>query len=305
MNALLDSWNITAVASLESLSPFWGKTFRVETAGCSYILREMPDAPRAEREYTLLTSLLQAGAPVGPPILTETGSPWSLNEGKVYCLYPLVPGQPYKDHYCLGAAQRAERLGAATAFFHTCLLKCSSLSGYSTMDLVRQLRESVLPQVESSKELADTGRVVQLASGLIDEYAGLFAELPVQLIHRDMHPGNILFGQDQLSGWIDFDQVTRGPRIFDLCYCGTSILANGFDDPEKRPVWPELFRSLVYGYESITPLSPHERQVLFGMLAAIELFFIGWLLEQGYPTEARRDEAILSWLLINQKAIGF
>jgi prepilin-type processing-associated H-X9-DG protein len=58
-------------------------------------------------------------------------------------------------------------------------------------------------------------------------------ELPIQLIHRDAHPANMLFLDGRISGWLDFELIVRGPRLFDLCYCATSILMNGMDDPDN------------------------------------------------------------------------
>ena len=81
------------------------------------------------------------------------------------------------------------------------------------------------------------------------ELEPIYKELPRQLIHRDAHPSNMLFSAGRLTGLLDFELVRRGPRIFDLCYCASSLLVDGFEDCEKGQKWPSLFRSLVRGYE--------------------------------------------------------
>jgi Ser/Thr protein kinase RdoA (MazF antagonist) len=65
------------------------------------------------------------------------------------------------------------------------------------------------------------------------------------MIHRDAHPSNMLFDGGELTGFLDFEMVTRGLRVFDVCYCGSALLAGGFDEVEKRKQWPELFHSLL------------------------------------------------------------
>ena len=53
--------------------------------------------------------------------------------------------------------------------------------------------------------------------------------MPEQLIHRDFHLYNLLFCDGRPSGYLDFDMLMRGPRLFDVCYCSIETLAKRFD----------------------------------------------------------------------------
>jgi len=136
------------------------------------------------------------------------------------------------------------------------------------------------------------------------ELSSLYSELPKQLIHRDAHPSNMLFDAGNLTGFIDFEMVVRGPRIFDVCYCGTSILVGGFQDSAKAEEWPGLFRSLVTGYQEAYPLTSPEHHALYGMLAAIELLFVAFSLETQATEAAKCNASLLNWLSANRELIS-
>jgi Ser/Thr protein kinase RdoA (MazF antagonist) len=121
----------------------------------------------------------------------------------------------------------------------------------------------------------------------------------MQLIHRDAHPGNMLFLDGELSGWLDFEIMVRGPRLFDLCYCSTSLLIYGFDDPVKRQAWHGLVRALVEGYDQVSPLTPVERGSIRLMQMCIEVIFISWFAHNNFPAPATRNIEALAWLYEN------
>ena len=135
----------------------------------------------------------------------------------------------------------------------------------------------------------------ELEAGLAD----CIETLPKLLLHRDAHPGNMLFQDGRLTGWIDFELMEGGPRLFDLCYCSTSLLMNGWDDPVKRQAWHRLVRALVEGYDSVSPLMPVERGVTRMMQMAIEVLFIAWFAHNNYPALVARNIEALVWLYEN------
>lgn len=73
------------------------------------------------------------------------------------------------------------------------------------------------------------------------EFAPIYEDLPKHMIHRDFHPGNVLFKDDRLSGIVDFELTVKGIRIFDPCYLATSILVSCIDDKKKLDQWPSIF----------------------------------------------------------------
>ena len=49
-----------------------------------------------------------------------------------------------------------------------------------------------------------------------------------------MHLSNVIFKDDKLEGFIDFEILENNVKIFDLCYCCTSILSELFSDERLR-----------------------------------------------------------------------
>jgi Ser/Thr protein kinase RdoA (MazF antagonist) len=116
---------------------------------------------------------------------------------------------------------------------HLALTQCESVEGFATFgDPVRALVAAL------RTERSGTCDVEQLAT--IAATLRPVATLPQTVIHRDPHPGNMLFEDGYLSGVLDFDLMMRGPRIFDPCYCATSMLLAQFLDERHREYWLDL-----------------------------------------------------------------
>ena len=304
MDDFLGSWNIGNITSIEPIDSYWGKTSLVKTLdGHCFILKEKSNISQMEQESNLLSSLSEVSAPVAVPVRTVDAMWYALNEGKIFSLYPKLPGEIIGEHYAGNATARAKALGKAIGFLHTCFLKCDVLSGYKDMQLMEQIREWAIPCIREHKTIVDGDSIEKIWQEIEQEMGPLYAELPKQLIHRDPHPANMLFDTGKLTGFVDFEMVVRGPRVFDVCYCGTSLLVSGFPDTEKMHSWPVLFHSLLKGYQEVCPLSSSELLALYGTLAAIELLFAAFSLETQAEGAARCNISVLNWLSANRELI--
>lgn len=305
MRGLVRNWDIGNVSAIEPIPSYWGKTALVRTVGGScFILKEQANLPQTEREYGLLCRLLKAGTPVAVPIHTVDGARYASSEGKVFCLYPKLPGKAVVDHYAGNAARRARAFGKAIGFLHTCFLKCGSLPGFREMDLIAQIQEWAIPRIQQNSDVVDGDAMERTWKEVRPELGSLYGQLPKQLIHRDLNPANMLFAQGKLTGFVDFDMVVSGPRIFDVCYCGSSLLVGGFQDPAKVVQWPGLFRSLVRGYQEVCPLIAPEHLALYGTLLAIQLLFMAFSLETQAAGAARCNASVFHWLSANRELVS-
>jgi Ser/Thr protein kinase RdoA (MazF antagonist) len=301
MEALLRNWNIGSINTIEPIVSYWGKTSLVKTVDEHYfILKEKADSSQAEQESHLLAQLSKVGAPVAVPIRTINGTCYASSAGKIFCLYPRLPGAIIAHHYADDAAGRAQRFGQAIAFLHTCLRKCNPRSGFPEMKLVEQIHEWALPCIRRNSAIVEGDTIERIWGEVAPQMASLYPELPQQLIHRDLNPANMLFQAGELTGFVDFDMVVHGPRLFDLCYCASSILVSGFQDPTKVAQWPRLLGSLVRGYQEVVRLVPSEQQALYGTLAAIQLLFMAFSLETHAEGAARCNASVLKWLSVNR-----
>jgi len=294
-------WEIGPIRSVTEQPPgesAAGNVAFIETeTGARYVLKRKTVRRTLPHEYKLLEILAAQGVPVAVPLRTRSGEPFVQVGEDCFDLSPHLPGTVYADHYAPGAVDRARQFGAAIARLHVALRDCDQLAGWTDMDLPGQIdRDSrVLRSLWPAGQIPLEPILSELESGLSAGYA----LLPKQLIHRDAHPGNMLFQEGQLSGWLDFEIMQRGPRLFDLCYCSTSLLMNGFDDPAKRQAWFTLLAALVAGYESVSPLALVERRALRVMQMSIEVIFIAFYTSIRHPAGVAQNINALTLLYEN------
>jgi Ser/Thr protein kinase RdoA (MazF antagonist) len=295
---LLAHWDIGPIRAITAQTPGEFTTGNVaifETvSGARYVIKRKTVPRTLPHEYKLLETLAAQGVPVAVPLRARSGEPFVQVGEEFYDLSPHLPGVAYADHYAPGAEARARLFGAAIAWLHAALRKCEPFVSVQDMDLPGEIAQSA--QIVRSIWPAGQPAVEPLLSELEAGLAACFADLPKQLIHRDAHPGNMLFLDGKLSGWLDFEIMRRGPRLFDLGYCSTSLLMNGMDDPAKRQAWFGLLAALVEGYESVSLLTAVERRALRVMQMCIEVIFIAFYASIHHPAGVAQNIDALNWI---------
>lgn len=81
------------------------------------------------------------------------------------------------------------------------------------------------------------------------ELEPIYDNLERHLIHRDMHLGNLLFIDRQVSGYIDFDLTQINARIFDIAYLLAGWLVEKTHDIDYMEGWKKTVRNLIEGYQ--------------------------------------------------------
>jgi Ser/Thr protein kinase RdoA (MazF antagonist) len=201
-----------------------------------------------EGELFVLAHLAGCGLPVTLPIKTASGGSWQAWEGMALWSYRELPG----SILALDAPNGSDP---------------TRLLGGASARLGRALR---------TIEVADARR---LGVPLRPNRRGC-SGLPVQVIHRDFHAGNVLFSGGHVSGYLDFDHVEIGPRVLDLCYAATSLLALMLTG-HSAPSWPARWRALVEGYVAIVDLSALELSRTAELMIANEEDFLTWFESRG------------------------
>jgi len=304
----IKKWDIGSINTIDPIPSVGGRTWLAKTMDKGdFVLKVKSDLDRTEREreYNLLLGLSETEIPVALPVTTVDGD-WYVEsqKGEVYCLYPKLPGQVVVEHYAGDAEKRARGFGQAIGLLHMCFQECDAVDGFREMDLGRQIQEWAIPCIRKGGATVDACAIERIWQEVEPELVSLYNALPRQLIHRDAHPSNMLFAAGRLTGFLDFEMVGRGPRLFDVCYCGSSILVGGFDDSAKGQKWPILFQSIVRGYEEFCPLTASERAAVYGVLVTIELIFIAFCLDTHNENAARRNESLLYWLATHRDTLA-
>ena len=93
--------------------------------------------------------------------------------------------------------------------------------------------------------------------------AELLMALPVQVIHGDANPENVLLDPvtRSFTGFIDFSDAIRAPRVFDVAIAA-SYLRSGSADPLS------IMGPFVGAYNAVTPLQDDEFALIFDLVRA-------------------------------------
>ena len=61
-------------------------------------------------------------------------------------------------------------------------------------------------------------------------------DLPAVLLHRDFHPGNVLWRYGRVSGVVDWLGACAGPAAADVAHCRVNLLTMGAEVTERFTV---------------------------------------------------------------------
>lgn len=253
---LLTRWALPRPVSTSSL----GSGLRVlDAEGRAWHLkRREPD--RLAGELFVLTRLSATGVPVTEPTPTALGQPAEVRDGQAYWLYPERDGRPVVQ--VPASADRAT-------------LEAWRGLGLATARLQRHLRDIGIGEAERHGVPVRHESVAPAPTG-------------VQVIHGDLHAGNVLVDADgRLAGYLDFDHLTIGPRLVDPCYASGALLARLMEqEPDVEHRWLALTGSLFAGWcagwaASGLPVTGAELDAVPAMFVEIEDDFRAWLVDTG------------------------
>jgi homoserine kinase type II len=211
-------------------------------------------------------------------------------KGQIYELFEYIKGTGYDN-----SLEATSDAGKTLALFHKLLKEYqpeyeppqgsyhAARSVAASMQQIPQTLEKLDPQgVAAQKE--HVGEVVQFLHSSYNEAAMRVNEMglpdwPMQIVHSDWHPGNMLFRGSRVVAVIDYDSARVQQRIIDVANGALqfSILGGG-DDPAQ---WPEYldesrFKRFLRGYDSV----PH------AIISRAEVRTIPWLMIEALIAES-------------------
>jgi Ser/Thr protein kinase RdoA (MazF antagonist) len=263
-----------------------GRVIHLRGSSGHYYLKRRPSPEHASREAAVLGVLRDRGLPVPEHVRTGRGEPFAaLGDQGVSCLYRALPGEHYESFDGKEGVLRARQVGKALGLLHLAL---AEVPGHTSF-------ERYGPEAHLAGELSAPGSGYDLAR--LERIAARrepSAELPQQLIHRDFHLYNVLFSKGRPSGYLDFDMLMRGPRLFDVCYCSIETLAKRFDEPEFPDYWFRVLGAILKGYTEFVPLTAIERRSVTSLMLEIELLLMHYF--RADPIPGKNAERLLHWL---------
>jgi Ser/Thr protein kinase RdoA (MazF antagonist) len=308
---IVTAWDVGTVHAVVDIHP--GKVYRVErVADAPLILKNVgQDDPQAmvrlAFEHEVLRHLDRRGISVALPLPTRDGQSFVAEDGHLYTLSPhLISNSRWHALDLKGLERLNRNCGAAIAKLHV------ALAAFHAKDLEDRTWETVLPDdlfdrwipaIRQNAIQQERDRFDAIIRDIEADMRATMESLPTQLIHRDCHQGNIIVNGERVSGSIDCDHLSIGPRVLDLASFIVHMIYEHVTDRERTAEWFELFPAVIEGYETEVPLRREEKRTLYYVMLAVLLIFTGWFFETGEPAKARGELEALSWMHGNRQRI--
>ncbi|GAB3432585.1 phosphotransferase enzyme family protein [Flindersiella endophytica] len=291
--AALEAWqSILGEARIEPIRltelPLWRV---VAEDGRAYALKKLPEFPPGAGPvdaYRVITHLRAKGIPVAAPIVTDGAAIHTVVAERRYSLVPFVPSDPGNHETGPHAKQTSYAIGKAIAEFDSALADCPWPVSSFVDDPAPDILDGALPKLPE---------VAEMVAPLTDRLRETVTGLPMQRIHGDCNTGNVLVHRGNVSGFIDIDHLSLGPRVRDLSDYLASRLRDQLDAPGTAPILAVL-SDYVAGYHATAELTDQELAAVVPIILLLEIGLVRWFLYGWVPNPAKQHLSMraIAWI---------
>jgi len=300
---VLKNWTLPPIKTIEEIAQ--KRVYHITLEDQSvYTLKciEPNDQRRCKRlafEHDVIAHLYQADVPVAKPIQNRLGKTYTTYNNSLYIL------STYLEHdqgWGQSVPNRDFNMGQAIATLHEALFTYpikdfgfeiwENRPGY-------EMLEKTLPTSRAHLSGPDLDIVEHVANTTPENYIQTIDQLETQLIHRDLHGGNILVKGSQITGFIDCDHISIGPRIYDLAYLGGQTIRYAHGSPEEADNWCHFISQLLCGYatSSKAAITQQERQLFPFFIREVVLMFVSMRSKNSKgPLPLETELSALKWM---------
>lgn len=291
IKALLWKWNLQN----ESITQIYSTVWQV---GEGYVLK-VYDEPKSLKRNIMINSHLQnIGIPVGKLIYTTKGEQYIEDDGQYFFVSEKLQGSNIVS--LKFSNNIAQTMGEIIAKLHI---------AFNTLeDKVELWDNSLFDEMNGwVKESFEQSRWQNISredyNAVVRNLEKHYSELPVGLIHRDVHFGNFLFDDKKFSGYIDFDLSQKNIRIFDLCYFVLSVLSEKEKFEINEGKWFDFTKSVFVGYNKIISLTTEEKESAVFVMECIELLFLAYFEGQEDTVQVQSSYSVFKFINENERRI--
>ena len=224
-------------------------------------------------EYRMLIHLLEEGVRVPAFLLTDDGS---ITAGPTEDSFVLMRAFEHEHRLAADIPRFESEVGSATAHLHQAMSRYSQPLGSYTEDI----EGGITNGLRLSDDLL---RRLDMVRG---EILQRLSKLPLQVIHGDFTPDNVLnLTQGRGIGFIDFDHLPNGPRIWDIAKYLSRRIRFRWCQEAPATVRMDSVEAFVAGYTKVVPLDLAEIEALPGAALAYNVM------------EASYDQSIIDGIL--------
>lgn len=292
-NQILMNWNI----SNEPIQQIYSTAWQV---GENYILKAGSNLKWLNNNLSIINALSNYNIPVASIIKTIDGLDYIFKDDTYYFLSKKIKGNHISDMFTDNYKELSYLIGQVVGRLHAAFRKCQEKISCYDNDFYAEITGWV-SKTFRDKEITSVPK--DILNECILKLGEVYHRLPRQLIHRDIHLGNMLFEKNELTGYIDFDLSQIDARVFDLCYMSLGLLIDNINDEIKTTKWIEILHNIVEGYNSILPLTHDEKKSIPIIMAEIEILFVAYF--ENINDKSRADGAaeMAVWVWENKERI--
>lgn len=263
-----------------------------------YVLKKKRDLATTENELRLLDYLNDINIPVHLPIARNNGSYIYSVKDEIYCIYNYLNGGTFSALDCLQTEAAPILIGKTIAMLHQGMKNAPNANRFNKKDLYKDVYGFAIKEIETSD---CDHNLSAIWNNIESSIKSISTKLPIQLIHRDSHIFNIIYSQNQLSGVIDFEIAEVNVRLFDICYCSTSILNEIFKKEDLRQLWISFVVKLVYNYNLYNQLDDVEIKSIWYLMLSIQTIFMAYFINDSDLYNTNKEMFI--WLYEHKELI--
>ena len=270
------------------------KNNRAFYVGNDFVLKFSKNSDEVKNAIALCNAIKCAGLGISSPIETTDGRAYVQDGELFFYLTRRISGTQMMAHdfYEEDYAAKARFVGEIIGQLH--LILCQAKIPVNEVNLYESVKNWALPKSKDILSLSES-----FCRCYLNEFGKLYDKLPKQIIHRDPNPSNIIVSQDEW-GFIDFELSEKNLRIYDPCYAAMAILSESFDekDQAKLSKWLEIYRNILWGYDSVVKLTNEECVALPYVVMADQLVSTAWFSKQDKFTELfETNKRMTQWLI--------
>jgi len=262
--------------------------------GKDYVIKFSANLGKVESDIAIAKALSEAGLNAALPVPALDGQE-IVPEGELYFyVTKRIQGSQLKagTMYLSDYEKKARFIGEVIGQLSLALQKVEVPA--NDADILGSVVNWAIPMLKGKLQVTEAFFV-----NFVNEFGGLYTTLPKQLIHRDPNPGNIILSEDSW-GFIDFELSERNIRIFDPCYAATAILSESFAgaDEDKLCRWIEVYKNILYGYDSVAKLTKEERKAVPYVILANQFISTAWFsTQEKYPELYEINRKMTEWIV--------
>ncbi len=267
---VLKEWNIENAEINNIFNKNTGKqsenTFYI---GSTYVIKYTNNIGFIKNNISITNALIYAGLPASEVINTVKGESYYQSGDLYFILQKRIIGEQLSCDDIFNDMSLAFQIGQNIAKLHTALLDFDK-SNYDEKNVYNEVL-SIMPCLIEKGILTE-----DFVNDYKETFGAIYDELPKQIIHRDINPSNMIFDNGVFKGFLDFDLSEYNIRIFDICYCATSILSESYLKDVNLNEWRKILNAVIDGYESITPLNSSEKSAIKYVIYSIQIICINY-----------------------------